>query len=97
MASAIRANLKLRRAVSDEISILSHACFAGLMGFCLTSVTELTFLRQWVVVVMFIFLGITEVLIHIDKRKEETDDDLGMTVKYENACRPLQGENLIMR
>ena len=48
----------LRQAKSDEIRILGYGAFAALVGFCFAAAIELTFLRQWVLIMMFTLLGL---------------------------------------
>lgn len=50
---------KLRSSPSDEVRVLGYGAFAGLVSFCTAAMIELTFLRQWVVLIMFVLLGIT--------------------------------------
>jgi O-antigen ligase len=62
-----------RRAVG-EAQRLGAGAIAGLIGFCSAAVVELTFLRQWVVVVLFILLGVIAHLIASQsmRQKEES-------------------------
>jgi O-antigen ligase len=75
LISATIATLKLRKAVSDDVRIFSYAVFAGLVSFCTAALVELTFLRQWVVVMMFIFLGIIGFLLNISKNERRRKDE----------------------
>lgn len=43
---------------SGEIRLFAVATFSALMGFCISSLIELSFLRLWVTVSLFMFLGI---------------------------------------
>jgi O-antigen ligase len=47
-----------RLTATDDTRILSYGAFAALVGFCLAAAIELTFLRRWVVIILFTFLGI---------------------------------------
>jgi O-antigen ligase len=47
-----------QRAASSDARIFGAAALAGLIGFCLAAVFELTFLRLWVVIVLFALLGV---------------------------------------
>lgn len=47
-----------REAASSDLKILGCGAFAGLISFCFAALIELTFLRQWVVLMLFIFLGV---------------------------------------
>lgn len=78
---------KLRRASPGETRILAYGAFACLAGFCLAAAIELTFLRQWVVVTMFILLGvISQLLIHAPPGKSD--------LKYPAINRFFQGLTL---
>jgi O-antigen ligase len=48
---------KTRITICDDIRIFGAAAFGSLLGFCFSSVVELSFLRHWVVVVLFVLLG----------------------------------------
>jgi len=56
IGSGLSAAWKLRRSPSDEVRILGYGVFAGLISFCTAAVFELTFLRQWVILIMFVLL-----------------------------------------
>jgi O-antigen ligase len=47
-----------RKAASSELKVLGCGAFAGLISFCFAALIELTFLRQWVVLTLFILLGV---------------------------------------
>jgi len=60
----------LRQAKSHEIRIMGYGVFAALGGFCFAAATELTFLRQWVLIMMFTLLGlITHLSFQTDKKE----------------------------
>ncbi len=61
----------LRKAIDRETRILGAGLFAALIGFCFASLFELTFLRQWVVITIFLLLGLTVRLSSIVKNKRE--------------------------
>ena len=46
-----------RRAAVDERRV-SAAALAGLLGFCVAAFVELTLLRLWVVVMLFVYSGV---------------------------------------
>jgi O-antigen ligase len=48
----------LRRAQGAETRILGCGALAALAGFCFASLIELSFLREWVVIVLFALLGV---------------------------------------
>lgn len=49
---------KMRHTKANELRLYSASAFGAMIGFCISSVLELSFLRQWVVIVLFILLGI---------------------------------------
>jgi O-antigen ligase len=59
IASGLSTAWKLRRSPSDEVRILGYGAFTCLISFCTAAMFELTFLRQWVVLIMFVLLGVT--------------------------------------
>jgi O-antigen ligase len=52
------AALKIRSIAFHEVRILGYGVLASLLGFCFASLIELTFLRQWVTLVLFTILGV---------------------------------------
>jgi O-antigen ligase len=46
------------RQADEEVRILGAGAFGGLVGFCLAAAIELTFLRQWVVIMFFVLVGL---------------------------------------
>jgi len=48
----------LRKKTSGEIRLFAVAALAALIGFCISSLIELSFLRLWVTVSLFMLLGI---------------------------------------
>ena len=49
---------RLQTAAAGEAQRLGVGALAGLMGLCGAAAVELTFLRQWVVIVLFMLLGV---------------------------------------
>jgi O-antigen ligase len=49
---------RLRRAQTEDGCLLGAGAFAGLVGFCAAGVVELTLLREWVVTMLFMLLGV---------------------------------------
>jgi O-antigen ligase len=58
LLSGLSSAWQLRKASLSEARILGYGACAGLFGFSLAAAVELTFLRQWVVISMFVLLGI---------------------------------------
>jgi O-antigen ligase len=55
---AFAAAWKLQRAGSGDAALFGAGALAGLVGFCSAAVVELSFVRQWVVIILFILLGV---------------------------------------
>jgi hypothetical protein len=53
---------RTQRAASAEARLLGAGVFGGLIGLCGAAAVELTLLREWVVVMLFTFLGISAYL-----------------------------------
>jgi len=58
LISGLIAGLKFRRIVFVEGRLMGYGALASLTGFCFASLFELTFLRQWVTLVLFAILGV---------------------------------------
>jgi len=58
LASGVSAAWSTRHATVSEVRILGAGALGGLVGLCLAGVIELSLLRQWVVIMMFILLGV---------------------------------------
>ncbi len=54
----LRCAWRVARSGSEESAHLGGATFAALAGFCFAALFELTFLRQWVPLVLFALLGV---------------------------------------
>ena len=65
----ILAAWSLRRASFKDVQIFGYGVFAGMAGFCVAASIELTFLRQWVVLIMFALLGVIAQLSSFDKKQ----------------------------
>jgi O-antigen ligase len=74
LASGLSAGRNLRRSEVREAQILGYGAFAGLAGFCLAAAIELTFLRQWVVIMMFLLLGVISRLSSSQKKTKEVKE-----------------------
>jgi len=73
LISGLFAALKVRRITSAEVRILGYGVLASLMGFCFAALIELTFLRQWVTLVLFTILGVIAHLTFKYQFKEVSD------------------------
>lgn len=73
LASGMSAAWNFRRSISSEVRILGYGAFAGLLSFCVAAAIELSFLRQWVVIMMFTLLGITYTITFMEEKREVTD------------------------
>jgi len=58
LGSALNLGWKLRNSANEIIQFYGIAMTSGLLGFCLASLYELSFLRIWVVIVMFSFMAV---------------------------------------
>lgn len=56
--SGLSAAYTTQRATSREIRLFGAGALGALMGFCLAAAVELSFLRHWVVVMLFVLLGL---------------------------------------
>jgi O-antigen ligase len=50
--------LKIPSTASSDAHIFGAGALAGLIGFCSAAVVELSFLREWVVITLFLLLGV---------------------------------------
>lgn len=66
---------RLCKITSGETRLLVIGVLGGMAGFLISSLTELTFLRLWVVVLMFSFLGIIVFLARIVEQTEVTSSE----------------------
>jgi O-antigen ligase len=68
LSCGISAAWNLRRAPFKDVQIFGYGAFAGIAGFCIAASFELTFLRQWVVLIMFTLLGAIAQLSTLEKK-----------------------------
>ncbi len=68
LVSGIRTAWKVQRSASHESRILAVGALGGLVGFCLAGLFELSFLRQWVMIVLFSLLGVIAQLESTNRR-----------------------------
>jgi O-antigen ligase len=64
------AALKIQSIIFHEVRILGYGVLASLLGFCFASLIELTFLRQWVTLILFAILG---VIAHLSFKYQKTE------------------------
>jgi O-antigen ligase len=57
LGCSISLGWQLRKHAAEEVRSLSHSVLASLVAFCVSAAIELTFLRLWVVVILFVLLG----------------------------------------
>ena len=57
LACGLAAAWKLHREASGDAALFGAGALAGLVGFCSAAVVELSFVRQWVVIILFVLLG----------------------------------------
>jgi O-antigen ligase len=58
LLSAVSVAWKTRQAESKELRIYGAGAFGAIIGFCLSGVLELSLIRQWIVLIFFLFLGV---------------------------------------
>ena len=58
LISGLTQGWKLRYKVSNDARVYGGAALCGLIGLCVAGTVELSFLRHWVVIMLFVFLGI---------------------------------------
>jgi O-antigen ligase len=56
-----------KTAKQEEIRILGIGAFAVMVGFCIASIQEITFIRYWCIMIFFSLLAIITVLAHFRK------------------------------
>jgi hypothetical protein len=71
LACALAAACRIQRVATGEARRLGAGALAGLIGLSSAAVIELTFLRQWVLVVLFLLLGIIAQLTSTQTRLQE--------------------------
>jgi O-antigen ligase len=70
LARGIRIGQNLQRAPPGEKRLYGAGALAGLWGICLAGAIELSFVRQWVVITLFVCLGVLANLSADDKQSE---------------------------
>jgi O-antigen ligase len=73
LVCGLSAAWKTQRDQISEIRILGAGSLAGLLGFCFAALVELSFLRQWVVIVFFTLLA---VISHLASYRHEQEDGI---------------------
>ena len=57
IAYGLVAAWRLQRVASSEAALLGAGALAGLVGFCSAAVVDLSFVHQWVAIILFVLLG----------------------------------------
>jgi O-antigen ligase len=70
LAYGLSAAWKLHRIASGDAALYGSGALAGLVGFCAAAVVELSFVRQWVVIILFVLLGVIAQLSSINRDRE---------------------------
>jgi O-antigen ligase len=73
LACGLAAACRIQRAATGEARRLGAGALAGLIGLSSAAAVELTFLRQWVLVVLFVLLGVIAHLTVSPTRLREGD------------------------
>lgn len=71
LASGLSAAWRIQRAELPETRILGAGALAALIGFCFAAFFELSFLRQWVVIILFTFVAVIAQLASYNEKQEE--------------------------
>jgi len=71
LAGGLSKAWSFRQADSLDVRVLGCGVCAGLVSFCFAALVELTFLRHWVVLLFFVFLGIISYLSSSRRQQEE--------------------------
>jgi O-antigen ligase len=69
LVSCLRTAWNLRTTSCHETRVFGYGVFAGLVGFCFAAFFELTFLRHWVVIIMFVLIGASMQLAYLQKER----------------------------
>jgi O-antigen ligase len=64
----------LRRAPTEDGRLVGAGALAGLVGFCTAGAVELTLLREWVVTMLFMLLGVISHLVSMQPPRGETHE-----------------------
>jgi len=73
LIAGISAAWQLRQGRNTDLRMFGIGTFASLVGFCFAALFELTFLRQWVVLIVFTSLGIIAQLTLLKNNMEEAN------------------------
>jgi O-antigen ligase len=57
IAYGLVAAWRLQRVASSDAAFLGAGALAGLVGFCSAAVVDLSFVHQWVAIILFVLLG----------------------------------------
>lgn len=68
--NVLSAARKVRNTGSSEVRILGYATLSALISFCFAAIFELTFLRLWVILMIFMILGIMGKLLSFLQERE---------------------------
>jgi O-antigen ligase len=74
---------RLRRAPTEDGRLMGAGALAGLIGLCSAGMVELTLLREWVVTMLFMLLGVIGHLVstqlpHKETLEERRSHDMGL-------------------
>jgi O-antigen ligase len=70
IASGLAGAWRLQRGASSDTAFLGAAALAGLVGFCSAAVVDVSFVHQWVAIILFVLLGIVARLGSITQERE---------------------------
>jgi len=70
IAYGLAAAWRLQRAASSDAALLGAGALAGLIGFCSAAVVDLSFVHQWVTIILFVLLGTIAHLRTLNQKRE---------------------------
>ena len=62
---------KIKRSDNDHIRILAMGAFVALTGFCFAGIFEVSLLRQWAAIFLFLILGVISKLSIMENPNKE--------------------------
>jgi hypothetical protein len=74
LTCAISTAWNAQHAAQGEVRIFAASVFASLISFCVAAALELSFLRQWVVVMLFAILGVSAQLSVYSKQQGDPNE-----------------------
>jgi O-antigen ligase len=70
IAYGLAAAWRLKRVASSDATFLGAGALAGLVGFCSAAMVDLSFVHQWVAIILFVLLGVIARLSSLTQDRE---------------------------